>query len=101
MNQESRHFCVQAPMGRPRLASRGFDPDDHIAEKLPSLVAVLTFEQRKRQHVGRGTLPPVLGIQRGNLVVQDDRNRELRIRLTDLSERAGCARSEQTGVDPG
>jgi hypothetical protein len=62
---------------------------------------VLTFEQRKRQHVGRGTLSPVLGIQRGNLVVQDDRNREFRIRLTDLSERAGCARSEQTRVDPG
>ena len=101
MNQESRHFFLQAPMGRPRLASRGFDPDDHIAEKLPTVVAVLTFEQRKRQDVGRGTLSPVLGIQRRNLVVQHDRNREFRIRLTDLSEHANCARSEQAGVDPG
>ena len=101
MNQESRHFFLQAPMGRPRLASRGFDPDDHIAEKLPTVVAVLTFEQRKRQDVGRGTLSPVLGIQRRNLVVQHDRNREFRIRLTDLSEHANRARSEQAGVDPG
>jgi len=101
MNQESRHFCVHAPMSRPRLASRGFDPDDHIAEKLPTLVAVLPFDQRKRQDIGRGTLSPVLEIQRRNLVVQHDRDRELRIRLTDLSEHAGCARSEQAGVDPG
>ena len=101
MNQESRHFCVQAPMGRPRLASRGFDPDDHIAEKLPAPVAVLTFEQRKRQDVGRGTLPPVLGIQRRNLAVQHDRDRELRSRLAEFSEYADCARSEQAAVDPG
>jgi hypothetical protein len=88
-------------MGRPRLASRGFDPDDHIAEKLPTMVAVLTFEQRKRQDVGRGRLSPVLGIQLRNFVVQHDRNREFRIRLTDLSEHANRARSEQAGVDPG
>ncbi len=56
MNQEPRHFLVQAPMGRPRLASRGFDSDNHIAQKLPSVVAVITFEQRKCQDVGRGTL---------------------------------------------
>ncbi len=78
MNQESRHYFVQAAMGRPRLASRGFDRDDHIAEELSTLVAVLTFEQRKRQHVGRGSLSPVLEIQRSNFVVQHDRNREFR-----------------------
>ena len=79
MNQESRHFFFQTPMGRPRLASCGFDPDDHIAEKLPA----------------------VLGIQRRNLVVQHNRNREFRIRLTDLSEHANRARPEQAGVEPG
>ncbi len=101
MNQESRHFFLQAPMGRPRLAGRGFDPDDDIAEKLPTVVAVLTFEQRKRQDVGRGTLSPVLGIQRRNLVVRRNGNRELRSRVADLSEHANRARSEQAGVDPG
>jgi len=101
MNQEPRHFFLQAPMGRPRLASCGFDPDDHIAEKLPTVVAVLAFEQRKRQDVGRGTLSPVLGIQRRNLVVQRNGNRELRSRVADLSEHANRARSEQAGVDRG
>jgi hypothetical protein len=43
----------------------------------------------------------VLGIQLRNFVVQHDRNRKLRIRLTNLSEHANCARSEQAGVDPG
>ena len=101
MNQESRHFFFQTPMGRPRLASCGFDPDDHIAEKLPAVIAVLTFEQGKRQDVGCGTLPAVLGIQRRNLVVQHDRDREFRIRLTDLSEHANRARPEQAGVESG
>ena len=101
MNQESRHFFFQTPMGRPRLASRGFDPDDHIAEKLPAVIAVLTFEQGKRQDVGCGTLPAVLGIQRRNLVVQHDRDREFRCRLADLSEHAYGSGSEQTVIDPG
>ena len=52
MNQESRHFFPQTPMGRPRLASRGFDSDDHIAEQLSTVIAVLTFEQGKRQDIG-------------------------------------------------
>jgi hypothetical protein len=43
----------------------------------------------------------VLEIQRRYLVVQRNGDRELRIRLTDLSEHAGCARPEQAGVDPG
>jgi len=101
MNQESRHFFTQAPMGRPRLASRGFDSNDHITQKLPSVGAVITFEQRKCQDVGRGTLAPVLGIQRRNLVVQNDRDREFRSRVANLSERADCARPKQAGVEPG
>ena len=101
MNQESRHFFLQAAMGHTGLAGRGFDPDDHIAEKLPTVVAVLTFEQRKRQDVGRGSLSPVLEIQRRNLVVQHDRNREFRIRPTDLPEHANRARPEQARVEPG
>ena len=101
MNQESRHFFPQAPMGRPRLASRGFDPDHHIAEKLPAVAAVLTFEQRKRQDIGRGTLSPVLEIQRRNFVVQHDRNREFRSRVADLSECANRTRPEQAGIEPG
>jgi hypothetical protein len=43
----------------------------------------------------------VLGIQRRNLVVQHDHDREFRYRLTDLFENAGCARPEQAGVEPG
>jgi len=101
MNQESRHFFFQTPMGRPRLASRGFDPDDHIAEKLPAVIAVLTFEQRKRQDVGCGTLPAVLGIQRRNLVVRHDRDGKFRFRLIDRLECADGLGSEQAGVDPG
>jgi len=44
MNQESRHFFVQTAVGCARLTSRGLDPDDHVAEEPPSMVAVLTFE---------------------------------------------------------
>ncbi len=101
MNQESRHFCVHAPMSRPRLASRGFDPDDHIAEKLPTLVAVLPFDQRKRQDIRRGTLSPVLEIQRRNFVVRHDRDGKFRFRLIDRLECADGLGSEQAGVDPG
>ena len=101
MNQESRHYFFQTAMGRPRLASRGLDPDDHVAEKFPTVFAVGAFEQRKRQNVGRTALSPVLGIQRCNFVVEYERNREFRIRLTDLSERANGARSEQAGIDLG
>ena len=101
MNQELRHFFVQAPMGHPRLASRGLDSDDHIAEKFAALIAVRTFEQRKRQHVGREMHSPVLGIQRRDLVVQYDRDRKFRIRLTHLFEHANGTRPEQARVDPG
>jgi len=101
MNQESRHFFVQAPMGRPRLASRGFDPDHDIAEKFASLVVVLAFEQRKRKDVGRGTLSSVLRIQRRNFVVRHDRDGKLRFRLIDRLECADGLGSEQAGVDPG
>jgi hypothetical protein len=43
----------------------------------------------------------VLGIQRGNLVVRHDRNREFRFRPTDLSEHANRTRPEQAGIDLG
>ena len=101
MNQESRHFFVKAPAGRPRLTSRGLDSNDHVAEKLSALVAVLTLQQRKRQDVGRRALAPVLEIQRLDLVVRHDCDREFRIRLTDLFERSGCARPEQVGIERG
>jgi hypothetical protein len=43
----------------------------------------------------------VLEIQRRNFVVQHNRNREFRSRVTNLSERANRARPEQAGVEPG
>lgn len=101
MNQESRHFFVQAPAGRARLARRGFDADDHVAEKFPALVAVIPFQQRKRQHVGCRWLATMLGIQRRDFVVRRQRNREFRIGVANLPKRADRARAEQAGVDAG
>jgi len=61
MNQESRHFFVQPAMGRPRLASRGFDSDHHIAEKLPALGVADLSECTNR------TRPEQAGVEPGEL----------------------------------
>jgi hypothetical protein len=80
-----REIAIQLGVERPALlargAARGVEGDDHVAEERAGAGG------GERQDVGRAVAPAVLAVQAPDLVLVDERDREVPVRDARLRQR--------------
>ena len=80
VDQQGLQLLRQRMAAPPRLARRGFDGDDDIAQQR----RLERVGERKRQDVSRFVLPPVPAVQGVNLGVRHQGQAEFGLRLVQV-----------------